>query len=110
MRAKVAIRFAALLLVLSLYAGCAHPLSGRVTDARGRAIPYAHVQGSGGVGGGFITGEGIHAVTAVADTNGRFTFPDADVIDLIIATSPDSKKHGRVVLSVPKQAVIIVVK
>ena len=98
----------AVLLFVAL-SGCARHYMGRVVDARGRAVPYARVEGSG-MRGGMITGEGPFTVRTVADADGKFTLVTSEWPGDITATSPDSKRRGHVNLSLSKPPVVIVVR
>jgi len=96
-------------ILLAVCIGCARHYSGRVVDVRGRAIAYAHVEGSG-MRGGMITGEGPFTIRTVADSDGKFTLISSDWPAHITATSPDSKRHGSADLSVSQLPITIVVR
>lgn len=98
-----------LALALLVCAACARHYSGRVVEARGRAVPYARVEGSG-MHGGMITGEGPFTVHTVADEDGKFTLVTSDWPGDITATSPDSKRRGRVSLATSEPPVVIVIR
>jgi hypothetical protein len=95
--------------VLVVFSGCARHYTGRVIDVHGHAVSYARVEGSG-MRGGMITGEGPFTVRTVADADGRFALVTAEWPGDITATSPDSKRRGRVNLSLSKPPVVIVVR
>ena len=106
MLAPIRSTVAVLLLVLT---GCARHYTGRVVDVHGRTVPYARVEGSG-MRGGMITGEGMFTVHTIADADGKFTLVTSDWPRDIRASSPDSKKHGRVDLAVSEAPIVIVVR
>lgn|ERR1043166_2794108 len=97
------------LLLLFACVGCARHYSGLVVDVHGRAVPFARVQGSG-MQGGMITGERIFRVEAVADSDGKFRLIAPDPVSDFIATSPDSKRRGRVFMDASKPPVVITVR
>jgi hypothetical protein len=60
--------------------------------------------------GGMITGEGVFVCQAIADAEGKFTLVTSDWPSDIKATSPDSKRTGRVDLALSPPPVVIIVR
>ena len=108
MLADKSIRVLVSLLSLAV-AGCAGRYSGRVVDAHRRPVPYAHVEGHG-MYHAFPLGEAPFVRSTVADADGKFTLVSSDWPDEIIATSPDSKRSGRVWLPVSNPPYVIVIR
>ena len=74
-----------------------------------RTVAHAQVEGHG-MHGGMLTGEGPFIRSTVADAEGRFTLISSDWPSRIIATSPDSKQIGQVLLSFTQLPYVIVVR
>jgi hypothetical protein len=108
MPADTSIRVLVSLLSLAV-AGCAGRYGGRVVDAHRRPIPHAHVEGHG-MHHSFPLGEALFVRSTVADADGKFTLVSSDWPDEIIATSPDSKRSGRVWLPVSNPPYVIVIR
>jgi hypothetical protein len=106
--ADTSIRVLVSLLSLAV-AGCAGRYSGRVVDAHLRPVPHAHVEGHG-MHHAFPLGEALFVRSTVADGDGKFTLVSSDWPDEIIATSPDSKRSGRVWLPVSNPPYVIVIQ